>query len=201
MEAAVGITTTPDEEVPGPAPLPDLGNVPEAAAPLALSTTPLPADPAAITALWERLPPEVAGFTRSPQLDQIFDGRSRIGYGEDQRLEGIADSLLTLQALNSPQTNFFPTNWNAAHVIVARLNHEQEKSGEQTIKAGGRDGNLFWLREETFIGVADSDERFPVYALEWGTADSPWLFGAQADTPEHLDELVKAFIDAAQPEE
>jgi hypothetical protein len=144
------------------------------------------------------LPPEVVGLARSPQLDQSFDGRSRIGYGQDRRFAVLPNPLLVLQALNSPQTNFFPTNWNAAHVIAAQLNHDREHSGAGTIKAGGRDGDLFWLREDTFMGVADSDQRFPVYTLEWGTADSPWIFSAQADTAEHLDALVKAFVDATK---
>jgi len=156
----------------------------------------LPPDPAAIAAIWTQLPSEIAGYARFPPGDQDVGGRLLIGYGEDRRLGDISGPLVALQAIHIPQTNFYPTNWNAAHVVAATLAHDLNTGDDPTFTEGGKDGELFWMRGETAIGVAGSNERFPLYMLQWGTSDSPWMFGAQADTPEHLDAVVEAFVGA-----
>ena len=71
----------------------------------------------------------------------------------------------------------------------------------------GRDGNLFWMREVTFqIRSVDATgqaerfpaERFPVYGTLWGRVDSPWMFSIQADARENRDALLAAFVIAAR---
>jgi hypothetical protein len=62
----------------------------------------------------------------------------------------------------------------------------------------GRDGDLFWMRNETFEQTAGSAERFPVYGALWGRVDSPWLFSVHADDRENRDALLAAFVAAAK---
>ena len=63
-----GSRTTPDR--PGPVPPPDLQGFPATTAPNELATVVLPNNFSDVTALFDRLPPEVAGHTRSPQFDR-----------------------------------------------------------------------------------------------------------------------------------
>ena len=69
-------------------PPPDLQGFPTAPAPDELATVALPDTISAVTALFERLPAEVAGHTRSPQLDPITPKRATVGYGADRRIPG-----------------------------------------------------------------------------------------------------------------
>ena len=62
----------------------------------------------------------------------------------------------------------------------------------------GRDGNLFWMRQVTFVDATGSAERFPVYGMLWGRVDSPWMFSIQADARENRDALLAAFVIAAR---
>ena len=98
--------------------------------------------------------------------------------------------------MNVATSNSLPSNWSAAPVVASRFLRGKTEEGVP-ITAGGQDGGLFWVREDTFLGIADTGERAPLYRLQWGTANSPWLFVAVADTPEHLDALLAAFVAAA----
>ena len=62
----------------------------------------------------------------------------------------------------------------------------------------GRDGDLFWMRNETFEQAAGSAERLRVYGALWGRVDSPWLFSIHADDRENRDALLAAFVTAAK---
>ena len=74
-----GSQTAPDR--PGPVPPPDLQGFPTSTAPNELATVALPNNFSDVTTLFDRLPPEVAGHTRSPQFDRISAERSTVGYG------------------------------------------------------------------------------------------------------------------------
>lgn len=176
------------------APLPDLQGFPTASAPSELATVGLPDNVSAVTALFERLPPEVAGHTRSPQFDRIAPERSIVGYGENKRMRiaRVGGPLLQIQAIDLTRGDFFPTNWKAEHVVAMMARHGEE------IAEFGRDGSLFWVRQNTFMAEARSTERFPVYGMVWGRADSPWMFSVQADTRESRDALLAAFVAAAK---
>jgi hypothetical protein len=65
-------------------------------------------------------------------------------------------------------------------------------------KEAGRDGNLFWMRQETFLDTVGSPERFAVYGTVWGRVDSRWMFSIQADARENRDALLAAFVAAAR---
>ena len=173
----------------GPAPPPDLQGFPLAPAPDELATVALPDNVRAVTALLERLPPEVAGHMRSPQLDRISPERARVGYGEDRRIAGPRNSLLWIQAMDVTTGDFFPTNWTGGQVVAFMA-----RPGEEGTEAG-RDGDLLWIRKDTFMRTAGSPARFE---MMWGRVDSPWMFSIQADTRQNRDALLAAFITAAK---
>ncbi|MDE2059320.1 MAG: hypothetical protein KGL31_11095 [candidate division NC10 bacterium] len=175
------------------APLPDLQGFPTAPAPFELAALTLPNNFTEVTALFERLPPNVAGHGRSAQLDRIAPERSTVGYGEDRRMARLrALPLLHIQAIDLTKGDFFPINWKAGHVVAMMARHSEE------VAEFGQDGSLFWVRQNTFIAQAQSMERFPRYGMVWGRADSPWIFSVQADTPESRDALLAAFVAAAK---
>jgi hypothetical protein len=184
-----GSRTAPDG--PGPVPPPDLQGFPTSTAPNELATVALPNNFSDVTTLFDRLPPEVAGHTRSPQFDRISPERSTVGYGEGRRIAGTGNARLRIQAIDVARGDFFPPNWTGGHVIafMARGREAQD---------AGRDGDLFWMRNETFEQTAGSAERFPVYGMLWGRVDSPWMFSIQADDRENRDALLAAFVTAAK---
>jgi hypothetical protein len=173
-------------------PPPNLQGFPTAPAPNELATVTLPDTASAVTALFERLPAEVAGHTRSPQLDRISPERAVVGYGVDRRIPGVRAYVLWLQAIDLSRGDFFPRNWTGGHVVayMARLRKEPMEAG--------RDGNLFWMREEAFVEAAGSAERFPVYGTLLGIVDSPWMFSIHADARDNRDALLAAFVTAAK---
>ncbi len=185
-----GTATSPD--TPGPAPTPDLQGFRTAPAPGELASVTLPKDFSEVRALFERLPAEVAGHARSAQFDRITPARSLAGYGEDRRIPNAGNPLLAIQAMDLAQGDFFPTNWSGGQVAA-----EMSRRGEE-VKDAGRDGDLIWLRQDTFMGTPESPERFPVYTMLWGRIDSPWMFSVSADSPENRDALLAAFVAAAK---
>ena len=174
-----GSRTAPDR--PGPVPPPDLQGFPTSTAPNELATVALPNNFSDVTTLFDRLPPEVAGHTRSPQFDRISPERSTVGYG----------ARLRIQAIDVARGGFFPPNWTGGHVIASMGRAREAQDA-------GRDGDLFWMRNETFEQTAGSAERFPVYGMLWGRVDSPWIFSIQADDRENRDALLAAFVTAAK---
>ena len=101
-------------------PPPDFQGFPTATAPNELAIVALPNNFSAVTTLFDRLPHEVAGHTRSPQFDRISPERSTVGYGEARRIAGIGSALLRIQAIDVARGDFFPPNWTGAHVITPR---------------------------------------------------------------------------------
>jgi hypothetical protein len=97
-----------------------------------------------------------------------------------------------VQAVNIELSDFWPTNWTAGQTVAAMARHSEEVSDV------GRDGKLVWMRQNTFMGTADSEARFPVYTMTWGLIDSPWMFTVQADSAENRDALLAAFVAATQ---
>jgi hypothetical protein len=171
--------------------LPDLQGFPTAPAPDQLSAVPLPDTVGAVKALFERLPSEVAGHVRSPQFDRISPERASVGYGDDPRISGVGTPLLWLQAIDLSRGGLFPTNWTGGHVVAFMARGKEAREA-------GRDGDLFWIRQETFRVIAGSPERFAVHGTLWGRVDSSWMFSIQADTRENRDALLVAFVAAAR---
>lgn len=173
---------------PRTAPTPDLQGFPTAPAPGGLATVALPDNFNEAIALFKRLPSEVAGRMRSPQFDHISPGRSSVGYGKEKQF--ARDSLLRIDTTDLTKGDFFPINWTAGHVVALMARHGEET----TAKEAGRDGNLFWIRNEIFMGTTGSTE----YGMIWGKVDSPWMFSVTADTRENRDALLAAFVAAAK---
>ena len=183
-------STSPDS--PGTAPTPDLQGFPTAPAPGELATVTLPDDFTEVAALFERLPPEIVGHTRAPQYTRVEPERAVTGYGEDRRTPNAGGPLLAIQSSDLTRGDFFPPNLAGGQVVAEMARHGEE------IKDAGRDGELIWMRQDTFMATAESAERFPVYTPLWGRIDTPWMFSLRADTPENRDALLAAFVAAAK---
>ncbi len=58
-----------------------------------------------------------------------------------------------------------PSNWSAAHVVASRFLGGKTDEGVP-ITVDGQESGLFWLWEDTFVGIADTGERAPIYRLQ-----------------------------------
>jgi hypothetical protein len=174
-------------------PPPDLRDFPAAQAPDGLALVQLPDTIGAVADVFKRLPAQVAGHAREPQFQHISSERAAVGYGQDARTPGLQTPLLHLQAVNLAIPNFFPPNWTGGQVVAYMAG-----LGKETMDAG-RDGALFWMRmrNQTSPSAPGSAEQVVLHGILWGRVDSPWLFSAPADTPEHRDDLLRAFLAAA----
>lgn len=175
-------------------PLPDLAapdpqSLPETLAPGDLGAVTLPEDADSIAAFFRKLPQRVAGQPRSTMFDQRGPSVYDATYSE---VGTRGCSPLRLQARNVSNTEFYPKNWTAEGFISWWT-----LGADWEVEEAGREGSLFWVRWNTFCSSEPSSGVFPVYSLIWGNAGSPWVFTAQADTPEELDALIAAFVTAA----
>jgi hypothetical protein len=184
LGAVVLVLGLPSQNVP----LPDLQGVPSAPAPGDLAVIQLPDTDAAVADVFKRFPMQVAGHPRLPQFDFKSRNRTSVGYGKDPR--NLA--LLHLQAINLAIPDFFPPNWTAGHVVGYMA------SSQKAAAEAGRDGDLFWMRDQTSEGTAGSTRQVVGYRIQWGRLDSPWLFAINADTPDNRDALLAAFVAAAR---
>jgi hypothetical protein len=173
------------------APPPDLRAFPTQPAPGELASVLLPATEATVSALIERLPPAVAGHQRSPAVRPAITGSVVVGYGEDRRIADVPSPVLRLQVIDLRNGDFFPTNWTGGQVVGFIA---QAKTGVD----GGRDGDLFWMRDETRVSAPGSPDQVVTYGITWGAIDSPWLFSVQGDTRESRDALLMAVVAAAR---
>lgn len=170
-------------------PPPDVQGVPAAQAPDDLGLIQLPDTAGAVANLFKQLPAQVAGHARGRQFDRVSPQGVEAGYGEEAPINSLRRPLLYLRAVNLTIPDFFPPNWTGGEVVAFM-------AGKEAADAG-RDGALFWMRNETAPSPPGSTE--PVrHGMLWGRVDSSWLFSVQADTPEHRDALVRAFVATAR---
>lgn len=175
------------EASPGPSTLPT------ATAPFGLARVALPSDAAGISALFQRLPNVVASQPRTVAPQQ--DDRLIVAYGPED--PGFGPPL-SIQAMNFAVGDFFPSSFTAGDFVVTATG-----SADYGATTFGRDGTLVWVRAESTAGVSGDRPGTPtirraIFTLAWGETTSPWLFSALSFTPEGLDALVAAFIDAAR---
>ena len=177
---------------PGSAPTPDLRSVRTAPAPRELGSVVLPDDVDAIRAAFERLPPALAGYARAPQYERITPGQLRVGYGEERRMgrSRSAGPFLVITVTDQAQLPDFPSNLTGGHIVGQMGQWQSRGEGNHA----GREGDLFWLRQDASMEAPDSAERFPVYTLLWGRIDSSWIFSISADSPANRDALLAAFV-------
>jgi hypothetical protein len=114
-----------------------------------------------------------------------------VGYGEDRQMAGALNYVLRLQVIDLRKGDFFPTNWTGGQVVGVIA------QGKTAMDAG-RDGDLFWLRDEMAESVPGATEQVVRYVVTWGRIDSPWLFSIQGDTSESRDALLMAVVTAAR---
>ncbi len=101
---------------------------------------------------------------------------------------GSGGPPLVITATDLAQGSGFMANWSGGHVVG--------QMGQEGSDAG-RDGDLFWRRQEESRGAPESADRFQVYTLLWGRIDSSWIYSVTADSPENRDALLAAFVAAA----
>jgi hypothetical protein len=172
------------------APPPDLQAFPTARAPGELATVVLPETERTVSALIQRLPPAVAGHQQSSAVRPSISGAVAVGYGEDRRRPGITNPFVRLQVIDLRRSDLFPTNWTAGQVVGFMAQAKRAMDA-------GRDGDLFWLRDETAESMPGSTEQIVTYGVTWGRIDSPWLFSIQGDTSESRDALLTAVVAVA----
>lgn len=172
--------------VPNPSRAPDLNVLPQRAAPPEIRSAPIPDDAAGIAAIFARLPQVAAGLPRATQFDQMGPDRYSAAYGEVQE-QGVT---LSIHAIDARQ--FYPPGWNAGQVVATWAGGDTSQ-----VVSSGRDDGLGWVRwNDTFEN--ENGDLVQISIMNWGKATSPWLFGAQADSPEKLDALLAAFAEAAR---
>ena len=172
------------------APPPDLRAFPTAPAPGELATVLLPDTERTVSALIQRLPPVVAGHQKVAAVRPAIAGAVVVGYGEDRRIADVPNSFLRLQVVDLRKGDFFPTNWTGGQVVgfIAQA---------KTAMDAGRDGDLFWLRDEPASSVPGLTDQVVTYGVTFGRIDSPWLFSVQGDTREGRDALLMAVVAAS----
>ncbi len=168
--------------------------LPDAPAPGGLGRVQLPADRAAIAALFARLPETVAGEPRTETDAGASADRLIVAYGV---VDPAFGPPLTLQALDLSSGDFYPVDFTAGAFVAAVADVP-----DYGTDAVGREGDLVWVRATTTVSVAGDRPGTPtitrpIFTLRWGNATSPWLFGAAASTPEELDALIGAFVATA----
>ena len=84
----------------------------------------------------------------------------------------------------------FQSNLTGGHIVGQMGQWQSRGEGNHA----GREGDLFWLRQDASMEAPDSAERFPVYTLLWGRIDSSWIFSISADSPANRDALLAAFV-------
>ncbi len=168
--------------------------LPEARAPGGLGTVRLPDDADEIDALFARLPDSVAGEPRTEPGWEGRPGEATADYGEADPLFGPP---LSLGVQDVSTGEFYPAGTTAGDVAASVID-----APDYGAEAFGRDGDLVWVRASTTVGSAGETAATPttsreIHTLIWGDADSPWVFSAVAPTRPALDDLVDAFVAAA----
>ena len=176
LEGATQVTT-PDPEA-----------LPHATAPLGLTTVPLPDTMGEIETGFAALPPTIAGVAQGDWIE--VSDRIQVPYGGEAPASGHP---MVLAAISFEWSDFFPADFTAGDYVTMALATDEAESS-----AGGRDGELAWVRAEISVGVADKpgtpEVSGTLYTLSWGDIDGGLLYTASADSPERLEALVSAFV-------
>jgi len=154
-------------------PEPDFDLLPEASAPEGLGTVAWPNNNPEISALFARLPLEIAGHRIKAQFNQSVLGVFSTTYEEPNM--GVVVHDLT-------KGDFFPTDTNAGQFVALYA-----QRGDWEVFAAGREGDLAWVQWKTG----------DLYAMHWGNAPSSIVFQAMANDLKLLMALVEAMVSAA----
>jgi hypothetical protein len=174
--------------VPDPTQPPNMDVLPQRTAPRELTVAAVPDNEREIASIFARLPQEAAGMQRASQLDQAGPDRYSVAYGEVQD-QGVTVSI---HAIDISAAQFYPPGWNAGQVIATWAGGDTSQ-----VVSSGRENGLGWVRwNDTFEN--EQGDAVQISIINWGKETSPWLFGAQADSPAKLDALLAAYADATK---
>ena len=165
---------------PSPTPSPavtqlDFDLLPEASAPAGLGTVAWPQNVQERSALFGRLPSEIAGHRIKARFEQSKPGVFSTTY-EDEPEIGVAVHDLA-------KGDFFPPDTNAGQFVAF-----YSGGADWEVLAAGREGDLAWVQWKTG----------PLYYMHWGNAPSSLVFQANASDLGVLMALVEAMISAAR---
>ena len=157
-------------------PKPDFDLLPEVSAPAGLGTVAWPNNMQESSALFGRLPSEIAGHRIKARFEQSGLGVFSTTYEEPNKLYiGVTVHDLTKGA-------FFPPDTNAGQFVALYA-----QGSDWEVLAAGQEGDLAWVQWKT-AGI---------HMMHWGTAPSSIVFQAIANDLRLLMALVEAMVSAA----
>ena len=148
--------------------------LPEASAPAGLATAAWPNNIQESSALFERLPSEIAGHRIKARFEQSKRGVFSTTYEDDPEI-GVAVHDLA-------KGDFFPPDTKAGQFVAFYAQLPQWE-----VVAAGREGDLAWVQ------FKDDD----IYGMIWGNSPSSIVFQAMANDLSVLMALVEAMVSAA----
>ncbi len=160
--------------------------LPEASAPAELSSVAWPHDVQESSALFGRLPSDIAGHGIRARFDRSGD-RFDTTYGEDPQTH---EPVLVATVQDLAEGDFFPPDTNAGQLVAVFA-----QGFDWEVLSAGREGELAWVQIKT-TGT-DGGVTRDIYGMFWGNASNFVIFGAQADDPGELMALVEAMVSAA----
>ncbi len=155
-------------------PKPGFDLLPEASAPAGLGTVAWPNNIQESSALFGRLPSEIAGHRIKARFEQSKLGVFSTTYEDDPEI-GVAVHDLA-------KGDFFPTDTKTGQFVAFYAQLPQWE-----VLAAGREGDLAWVQ------FKDDD----IYGMIWGNAPSSIVFQAMANDLRVLMALVEAMVSAA----
>ena len=160
-------------------PKPDFDLLPEASAPAGLGTVAWPNNSQESSALFGRLPSEIAGHRIKARFEQSGLGVFSTTYEEDPE---TPNKVMVVTVHDLTKGDFFPTDTNAGQFVALYA-----KGADWEVLAAGRDGDLAWVQWKTG----------GIYMMHWGNAPSSVVFQATASDLRVLIALVEAMVSAA----
>ena len=155
-------------------PKPDFDLLPEASAPAGLGTVAWPNNFQESSALFGRLPSEIAGHKIKERLEESKRGVFSTTYEDDPEI-GVA-------VLDLTKGDFFPPDTKTGQFVALNAQLPQWE-----VVAAGREGDLAWVQfKDDYI-----------YGMIWGNAPSSIVFLAMANDLSVLMALVEAMVSAA----
>ena len=157
-------------------PKPDFDLLPEASALAGLGTVAWPNNFQESSALFGRLPSEIAGHRIKARFEQSGLGIFSTTYEEPNKVI----MLVTVHDLTKGA--FFPTDTNAGQFVALYA-----QGADWEVLATGREGDLAWVQWKTG----------GIYTMHWGNAPSSIVFQAMANDLRLLMALVETMVSAA----
>jgi len=153
--------------------------LPEVSAPAGLGTIAWPNNFQESSALFERLPSEIAGHRIKERLEQSKLGAfsTTYEYGPE-----VPNKVIGVTVLDLTKGDFFPPDTNAGQFVALYA-----QSSDWEVVAAGREGDLAWVQWKTG----------GIYMMHWGNAPSSIVFQAMANDLSVLMALVEAMVSAA----